>query len=40
VVAEKEIISDYKSGIKDVQLAEACIESWRKKKWVSLSSFD
>ena len=40
VVAEKEIISDYRSGIKDVQLAEACIESWQKKKWVSLSSFD
>ena len=40
VVAGKEIISDYRSGIKDVQFAETCIESWRKKKWVSLANLD
>ena len=40
VVAEKEIISDYRSGIKDVQFAETCIESWRKKKWVSIANLD
>ena len=40
VLAGKKIISDYRSGIKDVQFAETCIESWRKKKWVSIANLD
>ena len=36
VVADTPIISDYAAGIRDVQLAEACIKSVETGKWISM----
>ena len=36
VVADTPMLSDYAAGIRDVQLAEACIKSVETGKWISM----